>query len=95
MFQGRNEIQCNCLDFMALFVLHAVTPFLDTEPGTEFPPLDLRIYQIFEKRICDLVRYNPSPLFNEPHLLTNDDQKWKAANAFKDLGRLEHDPALG
>jgi hypothetical protein len=47
--------------------------------------MDPRIFQIFEERIYDLVRYTPSPLFNEPHLLTNDDQRWKAANAFKNL----------
>jgi hypothetical protein len=96
MFQERNEIQCNdCLDFMARAALHAVILSLDTEHGTELPPLDLKTFQIFEERICDLMRYNPSPLFNEPHLLTNGDQRWKAAKAFKDLGRLEHDLALG
>jgi hypothetical protein len=83
---------------MARAALHAVSLSLDTEPNTEFPPLDLRNFQIFEERICDLLRYYLSPLFNEPHLLTNDDQRWRAANAanaLKDLGRLEHDLALG
>jgi hypothetical protein len=41
------------------------------------------------------VRYTPNPLFDGPHLLTNDDQRWKAANAFKHLGKLEHCLALG
>jgi hypothetical protein len=83
---------------MARAALHAITLFLDTEPSTELPPLDLRTFQIFEERIYDFTRYYPSPLFNEPHLLTNDDQRWRAANvanAFKYLGRLEHDLALG
>jgi hypothetical protein len=83
---------------MARAALHALTLFLDTEPSTELLPLDLRTFQIFEERIYDFMIYYPSPLFNEPHLLTNDDQRWRAANvanAFKDLGRLEHDLALG
>ena len=58
MFQERTEIQCNdCLDFMARVVLHAVTLFLDTEPGIELPAMDLRIFQIFEERNFDLVKY--------------------------------------
>jgi hypothetical protein len=83
---------------MARAVLHAVTLFLYPEPGKELQPLDLRIFQIFEERICDFMRYYPSPLFTEPYLLTNDDQRWRAANVantFKDLGSLEHDLALG
>ena len=62
LFQEREEIQCrDCLDFMARAVLHAVTLFLDTEPGTELPAMDLRIFQIYEERICNLVSFIAFP----------------------------------
>jgi hypothetical protein len=41
---------------MARAVLHAVTLFLDDEPGTDAQSMDLRIFKVFEERICDLVR---------------------------------------
>jgi hypothetical protein len=57
MFQESNEIQCkDCLDFLARAVWHAVTLFLDTDPGTELATMDLRIFEIFEERLCNLVR---------------------------------------